>query len=137
MTTQITFIDTFQSAHHLPRTPDWHKCHRVHGHTYEVRLVLSGEVDPDSGWLCGLDFDVIRSWWGDVRELIDHRLLNDVAGLENPTVEVLARWLFEQLMSVKQYDPVGKRTIEAMPLASVRVGENGYSFATYFAGGSA
>jgi 6-pyruvoyltetrahydropterin/6-carboxytetrahydropterin synthase len=86
----------FEAAHRLPRVPAEHKCARLHGHSWRVDVVVAGEVDPRTGWL--LDFGEIQ---GFVEPLLaaelDHRTLNDVAGLENPTSEVLCAWLWGRL----------------------------------------
>jgi 6-pyruvoyltetrahydropterin/6-carboxytetrahydropterin synthase len=85
----------FEAAHHLPNTPDGHRCRHMHGHSYEVELHVTGELDEEAGWV--MDFADIDTAFSPVRERLDHRLLNDVDGLENPTSEVLARWVWQQL----------------------------------------
>ncbi len=86
----------FEAAHRLPMVPPEHKCHRLHGHSFVVEVTVAGEVDPRLGWL--LDYAEITAVVEPLlkREL-DHRVLNDVPGLENPTSEVLAGWLWERL----------------------------------------
>lgn len=86
---------TFDSAHFLPNAPEGHKCHRLHGHTFCVRVHVAGPVDPDRGWI--LDFADIEAAFAPIHEALDHRLLNDVAGLANPTSEHLAAWIWERL----------------------------------------
>jgi 6-pyruvoyltetrahydropterin/6-carboxytetrahydropterin synthase len=86
---------TFDSAHLLPNAPDGHKCRRLHGHTYHVSIHVAGPVDPERGWI--LDFSDIDAAFEPVREALDHRYLNDVAGLANPTSEHLAAWIWERL----------------------------------------
>ena len=78
---------TFDSAHFLPNAPEGHKCHRLHGHTFRVSVHVTGPVDPDRGWI--LDFADIEVAFGPIHEILDHRLLNDIAGLSNPTSEHL------------------------------------------------
>jgi 6-pyruvoyltetrahydropterin/6-carboxytetrahydropterin synthase len=86
----------FESAHRLPMVPADHKCARVHGHGYAIDVVAAGEVDPAMGWL--VDFGEIAARVEPViRQELDHRLLNDVPGLENPTAEILAAWLWNRL----------------------------------------
>ena len=85
----------FEAAHHLPKVPEEHKCKRVHGHSYRVSITLEGEIDPEMGWL--MDFAEIDEHVEPVIGKLDHRLLNDVPGLENPTCEVLAGWLWREL----------------------------------------
>lgn len=91
--TTIIFKDfTFEAAHKLPNVPDGHKCGRLHGHSYKVRVSISGEVDTYTGWI--IDFDEIKKAWKPLLNLLDHNYLNDIEGLENPTCEVLAKWIF-------------------------------------------
>jgi 6-pyruvoyltetrahydropterin/6-carboxytetrahydropterin synthase len=85
----------FEAAHCLPRVPEEHKCRRLHGHSYRIELLLAGEVDPRTGWL--MDFASVDEATRPVIERIDHRVLNEVPGLENPTSENLAAWLFREL----------------------------------------
>jgi len=86
----------FEAAHHLPRAPQGHKCRRVHGHSFVVEVHVAGEVDPELGWL--IDFGEISARVEPLlKNELDHRLLNDVPGLENPTSEMLCAWLWERL----------------------------------------
>lgn len=85
----------FEAAHHLPRTPANHPCHRVHGHSYEVEVHVAGQLDEAAGWV--VDFADIDAAFAPLRDQLDHRLLNDVEGLENPTSELLARWVWRRL----------------------------------------
>ena len=86
---------TFEAAHRLPRTPPDHKCSRLHGHSFRVELVCAGEVDPETGWL--IDFADIKRAFEPVREQLDHHYLNEIDGLENPTAENIARWIWIRL----------------------------------------
>lgn len=86
----------FEAAHALPRVPPDHKCARVHGHSYRVRIDLDGPVGDDTGWV--MDFADMKSIVEPVRLALDHRLLNDVDGLENPTAERIAEWLWARLV---------------------------------------
>lgn len=88
----------FEAAHHLPQAPEGHRCRRVHGHSYEVELHVLGELDEAAGWVT--DFATIDTAFTPVRELLDHQLLNDVDDLENPTSELLARWIWRRLVGV-------------------------------------
>lgn len=93
--TRITKSFTFDAAHWLPAVPEGHKCRRLHGHTYHLVVALEGEPDPKLGWV--VDYgDVSRVVDPVVRDL-DHHCLNDIPGLENPTAEVLAAWLYHRL----------------------------------------
>ncbi|MFC6881535.1 MULTISPECIES: 6-carboxytetrahydropterin synthase QueD [Actinomadura] len=86
---------TFEAAHRLPNVPDGHKCARLHGHSYRVEVHVSGEVDPVMGWL--MDFAEIKAAVKPVIDRLDHYYLNEVPGLENPTSEQLAKWIWDQL----------------------------------------
>ncbi len=86
---------TFEAAHRLPHVPEGHKCSRLHGHSFRVEIVCEGEIDPKSGWL--LDFSEIKTAFGPLYERLDHRYLNEIEGLENPTAENIACWIWGQL----------------------------------------
>lgn len=89
---------TFDAAHYLPTVPEGHKCRRMHGHTYRVELVIR-DVVGDNGFVGGLDYaDIARAWHELVEDAIDHRVLNDVEGLEVPSTENLAAWIAERLL---------------------------------------
>ncbi len=83
------------SARRLPNVAEGHPCGRLHGHTFGVRLVVLGPIDPQTGWV--IDFADLAAAWAPVAEALDHRLLNDVPGLENPTSERLAVWIWGAL----------------------------------------
>ena len=92
----IVFKDfTFDSAHFLPFVPDDHKCRRMHGHTYSLRVVVEGPLDPKLGWV--MDFAEINKVVKPIVEALDHRVLNDIEGMENPTAEVIAKWLWDKI----------------------------------------
>jgi 6-pyruvoyltetrahydropterin/6-carboxytetrahydropterin synthase len=86
---------SFDSAHRLPNVPEDHKCFRLHGHTFQVRITISGPLDPKLGWV--MDFADITKVFRPIEEQLDHRYLNEIAGLENPTSEVIARWIWERV----------------------------------------
>lgn len=86
----------FDAAHWLPHVPDGHKCKRIHGHTYRVEVICEGELDH-RGMV--LDYAEIAAAWQPIHDVIDHRTLNDVPGLSNPTTEVLAPWLLERFVA--------------------------------------
>jgi len=85
---------TFEAAHRLPRVPEKHKCARLHGHSFRVEVHVRGEVGPD-GWV--RDFADLKAAFEPLHAQLDHRYLNEVPGLENPTSELLARWIWERL----------------------------------------
>ncbi|MDU3365468.1 MAG: 6-carboxytetrahydropterin synthase QueD, partial [Proteus mirabilis] len=80
---------------HLPHVPKGHKCGRLHGHSFLVRLEITGEVDAQSGWL--IDFADVKAAFKPTLDRLDHYYLNDIEGLENPTSEVLAKWIWQQV----------------------------------------
>ncbi|MEM8758506.1 MAG: 6-carboxytetrahydropterin synthase QueD [Planctomycetota bacterium] len=86
---------TFDAAHRLDHLPAGHKCARVHGHTYRLRVSASGPLDPKIGWI--VDFAEIKALTHEVLEPLDHHLLNEVPGLEQPTTERIAVWLWDRL----------------------------------------
>lgn len=85
----------FEAAHRLPRLPQGHKCHRLHGHSFQVEIVVAGECDPEMGWL--MDYAEITRLFEPLWEQLDHRYLNEVPGLENPTSESIAHWIWNRL----------------------------------------
>ena len=85
----------FEAAHLWPRLPKAHKCRRLHGHSFNVEIVVAGECDPKLGWL--LDYADITAAFKPLWQKLDHRYLNEVAGLENPTSENLAPWVWQAL----------------------------------------
>jgi len=97
-----------EAAHHLPCAPEGHKCRRLHGHSYLVEVTVEGEVAPDQGWV--LDFSTMKEHFAPLHAALDHRYLNEVPGLENPTSENLARWIWDRLVG-------------ALPLVEVRIEE--------------
>lgn len=85
----------FEAAHHLPNVPDGHKCRRLHGHSFRVELICEGEIDSHTGWL--IDFADIKRAFEPVYARLDHRYLNEVEGLQNPTSENVARWIWARV----------------------------------------
>jgi 6-pyruvoyltetrahydropterin/6-carboxytetrahydropterin synthase len=86
---------TFEAAHRLPHTPEGHKCRRLHGHSFRVFVHVRGPVGERSGWI--MDFADLKTAWQPLHDLLDHQYLNEVAGLDNPTSEVLAKWVWARL----------------------------------------
>jgi 6-pyruvoyltetrahydropterin/6-carboxytetrahydropterin synthase len=85
----------FEAAHYLPNVPDEHKCKRMHGHSYRLRVTVKGESGEKSGWV--MDFADLKSIVSPVIEKLDHQCLNDIRGLENPTAENLAIWIWNEV----------------------------------------
>jgi 6-pyruvoyltetrahydropterin/6-carboxytetrahydropterin synthase len=96
MITTITRRYHFESAHFLPHVPDGHKCKRMHGHNYEIEVTVDGPVGAD-GFI--MDFWALDEVVAPLLALVDHRTLNDVAGLENPTAENIGAWFLSRLES--------------------------------------
>ena len=86
---------SFEAAHRLPNVPPTHKCARLHGHSFRVRVTVSGDVDPAIGWV--MDFGDVAAAFAPVHDDLDHRYLNEIPGLENPTSEILAHWIWHRL----------------------------------------
>ena len=84
-----------EAAHRLPNVPADHKCARLHGHSFRIAVHVTGDVDPDAGWV--QDFADIRAAFEPLRKQLDHNYLNEIAGLENPTSENLCIWIWERL----------------------------------------
>lgn len=86
---------TFEAAHRLPNVPEGHKCGRLHGHSYRIVVHVRGQIGADTGWV--MDFGDLSDAFGPIRDQLDHHYLNEIAGLENPTSEILARWIWDRL----------------------------------------
>lgn len=87
-----------EAAHRLPNLPPTHKCHRLHGHSFRIELRVRGEIDPTLGWF--MDFADISKAWQPLHDQLDHHYLNEVPGLDNPTSEVFAVWVWGRLKPV-------------------------------------
>jgi 6-pyruvoyltetrahydropterin/6-carboxytetrahydropterin synthase len=98
MKTTIYKDFSFEAAHFLPNVPQDHKCGRLHGHSYLVRIHLTGEVDEHNGWF--VDFADIKTRFKPIYNQLDHYYLNDIEGLENPTAENIAKWIWDKLKPV-------------------------------------
>jgi 6-pyruvoyltetrahydropterin/6-carboxytetrahydropterin synthase len=88
---------TFEAAHRLPSVPEGHKCARLHGLSFRVEIHVRGQVGADSGWVT--DFADIKAAFAPTFEQLDHRYLNEIEGLSNPTSENLAQWIWTRLES--------------------------------------
>ena len=92
---QITKKFRFESAHVLPKVSDGHQCGRLHGHSYELEVTVAGSLDEELGWV--MDFADISDAVKPLVEELDHRLLNEITGLENPTCEIMVGWIAARL----------------------------------------
>lgn len=88
-------VFTLEAAHRLPNVPPGHKCARLHGHSFRVEIHVSGDIDPQTGWV--MDFAEIKAAFQPLYDRLDHHYLNDIEGLDNPTSERLAVWIWDQL----------------------------------------
>lgn len=86
---------TFDSAHFLPNVPDGHKCKNMHGHTYRLTVFFEGQLVKDLEWV--VDFAEVKKIINPIINQIDHKLINDIEGLENPTCERVAVWLWNKI----------------------------------------
>jgi 6-pyruvoyltetrahydropterin/6-carboxytetrahydropterin synthase len=107
---------TFEAAHRLTHVPEGHKCARLHGHSYRVEIHVAGPVGKQTGWV--MDFQEIKDAFAPLHDRLDHRYLNEVDGLCNPTSENLAHWIWDRLTG-------------ALPLSQVVVRETCTSGCAY------
>ncbi len=87
---------SFDAAHFLPKVPEGHKCRNMHGHTYTIKVFISGEINK-VGWV--QDFGDIKKTTEPLIKMLDHSVLNEIDGLENPTAEILAVWIWGKLIT--------------------------------------
>ncbi|MBL4582543.1 MAG: 6-carboxytetrahydropterin synthase QueD [Gammaproteobacteria bacterium] len=85
----------FEAAHKLPNVPEGHKCARLHGHSFLIKIEVEGSAGADTGWV--MDFSQIAGAFKPILDRLDHYYLNEIPGLENPTSEVLVRWIWNEL----------------------------------------
>ncbi len=95
MRVRLTRAFTFEAAHRLPTFPEGHKCRRLHGHSFRIEIEVAGPVPEESGYL--IDYADLKTAMQPLLAQLDHYYLNEVPGLENPTSEVLARWIWQRL----------------------------------------
>ena len=113
---------TFEAAHLLPNVPTDHKCRRLHGHSFKVRLALEGPVHKSLGWV--EDFSEVKEAFDPIYHQLDHHYLNEVEGLENPTSENLAKWIWTKLKPKLQY-LISIEVKETCSTGCIYRGENG------------
>jgi 6-pyruvoyltetrahydropterin/6-carboxytetrahydropterin synthase len=95
MIVRLSKTFSFEAAHSLPTFPDGHKCRRLHGHSFRFEVVVEGEVDAERGYL--IDYGDIKLAAEPIVKQLDHYNLNEIDGLENPTSELIAKWIFERI----------------------------------------
>ncbi|MEO8671405.1 MAG: 6-carboxytetrahydropterin synthase QueD [Tahibacter sp.] len=92
---EIFKIFQIEAAHRLPAVPDGHKCSRLHGHSFRIEVHVAGDPGEQTGWI--MDFADLKAAFAPTFDALDHRYLNDVEGLDNPTSENLAVWIWQDL----------------------------------------
>ena len=113
---EIFKIFKFDAAHRLPNVGQGHKCSQLHGHSFRVEIHIKGAVEPHSGWV--MDFADIVEVFKPLHEQLDHKYLNEIDGLDNPTSENIAKWIW-------------KRLYPALPLSKIVVQESTESGCIY------
>lgn len=88
-------IFTIEAAHRLPNVPEGHKCARLHGHSFRIEIRVAGDLGEHTGWV--MDFADVKAAFRPIFDQLDHRYLNEIEGLENPTSERLAIWIWHHL----------------------------------------
>lgn len=86
---------TIEAAHRLPNLPEQHKCRRLHGHSFGIEIHVAGPLTAKEGWI--MDFADVTRAFQPLYDQLDHHYLNDIPGLENPTSEILAQWIWQRL----------------------------------------
>ena len=95
MVCRLTKEFFFEAAHTLPHVAPDHPCHRMHGHSYRIEISVEGEVDSKLGWV--YDHSEISNAMKPIIESLDHRYLNEIPGLENPTAENICGWMWQRV----------------------------------------
>lgn len=95
MATTIIKSFTFEAAHRLPNLPMDHKCYRLHGHSFRAEVAVTGPIDPTLGWV--IDYADVKAACKPLKDQLDHNYLNEIPGLENPTSEHIAIWIWDRL----------------------------------------
>ncbi|MBS7563253.1 6-carboxytetrahydropterin synthase QueD [Mucilaginibacter sp. Bleaf8] len=85
----------FDAAHYLPHVPEGHKCKQIHGHTYHLTVFVTGDLQDKEGWI--MDFTDLKAAVKPVIDQLDHAFLNNIDGLENPTAELLSKWIWDKI----------------------------------------
>jgi len=91
-----------EAAHRLPNVEEGHKCGRLHGHSWRIEVALRGPVNPDTGFV--LDYALLKAAFQPLYDQLDHNYLNDIEGLENPSSEVLAMWIWKRLIPLLPFE---------------------------------
>jgi 6-pyruvoyltetrahydropterin/6-carboxytetrahydropterin synthase len=86
---------TVDATHNLPNVPLTQRCKHIHGHTFRIEVHVKAPVQPELGWV--VDFADIAAAFKPIKDQLDHKYLNKIEGLENPTSENLAKWIWRHL----------------------------------------
>ena len=113
MNVRITKDFEFESAQTLPNVPADHKCGKMHGHSFKIEITVAGKVDPATGWF--YDHAEISRVMRPLVDKLDHAYLNEIEGLENPTIENMCAWFWEIL--APQLPGLAEITIHETPRA--------------------
>lgn len=95
MKAKLTKEFRFEAAHTLPTLPEGHKCRQMHGHSFRVEVSVKGEVNPEIGWI--YDHKEISKAMTPLIDLLDHSYMNEIEGLESPTIELMAAWFWRKI----------------------------------------
>lgn len=93
---ELSYRFTFDAAHHFPNYAAGHLYHGLHGHSFQAEVSVRGATDPTTGFV--VDFAKLETACAKVREQLDHKYLNDVPGLELPSLENLCLWIWGKLV---------------------------------------
>lgn len=95
MIARLTKDFYFEAAQTLPKVPPGHKCAGMHGHSFKLEVTVEGKVDTETGWI--YDHAKISDAVRPLLEQLDHSYLNEIEGLENPTIELMAAWFWSKI----------------------------------------
>ena len=125
MSTTVVWTATFESAHFLPHVPPEHKCRRLHGHSFRAEIHVTAPMDPVLGWV--QDYADLRTAFAPLHAVLDHHFLNEVEGLQNPTSENIAHWIWQRLIvalpglsAIVVHETCAAKVIYTGPLPSER-----------------
>lgn len=104
---EITKSITFEAAHRLPQKDAAHEYGRIHGHSFLLEVTLKGERQKGAPWVA--DFADLARALADIKAILDHQMLNEIEGLEKPTLEALAMWVGDKLMD--EFNSLSRVTI--------------------------
>lgn len=117
---QYVFLEySIDCAHWLPHVPEGHKCGRMHGHRYDIRLEIAGKPDPETGWI--MDYAQIKVAYDPIIMALDHQCLNEIPGLKNPTCENIVMY-FQRVLPADVLGEFVLNSIEVRETARAGVG---------------